>query len=168
MHNLDIVEMKRLAHLASPGNWKAIECGSENCWCRVIVTDVEIEQGSVASSGSICKNDANYIAAANPNVILSLIADIAKLESVNADYVHLLSVQKTLIEAKDRKIADLEAVNTINTRTAAEIVESCAQACRDERLHDATSTEGDIAYGVAIDHCVAAILKLSPIAKEAK
>lgn len=70
---IELEELKRLALAASPGNWEATECGTEGCWCRVVTTDAEIEQGSVISAGGVFKNDAEFIAAANPAVVLELI-----------------------------------------------------------------------------------------------
>lgn len=99
---------------------------------------------------------------------LKRLLGIEKIESATLRHGHRLAyegcvrLENALAEA-NRKIAELEAVNTINTRTAAEIVAACAKACRDRFK---SSPHKDMNW--AAQECSISVLKLSPIAKESK
>lgn len=76
-------ELERKARAASKGRWKCVSCGEPNCWCAVVETS-EIDSHTnrpvlIASAGSVFKADAEYIAAAHPEVILNLIAEVKSL-----------------------------------------------------------------------------------------
>ena len=73
----EMQELRRLAEGATPGPWKAALNGTdESGW----VQDANSDSMTVGYEGEMAAKDVRYIAAANPAVVLALIARIEELE----------------------------------------------------------------------------------------
>ena len=57
------------------------------------------------------------------------------------------------------RVLELEAVHEDASGAVLAERERCIEACRGEFLVDAQPTEGDVAYTMAVSHCIAAILR---------
>jgi hypothetical protein len=73
----DVEELKRLAEAATPGPWKQTDWQSCD---EPIDAGVATESGQ-AVAGTMQLEDATFIAAANPQAVLALIAEIARLKA---------------------------------------------------------------------------------------
>lgn len=79
---MDYEKLRQLAEQASRGRWRTKLCGDKDCWCREVESDDELAkaQGAVISAGAVFKNDAEFIAAANPQVVLALLDELEALK----------------------------------------------------------------------------------------
>lgn len=62
------------ADKATAGNWRTEECGSKNCWCKCVETDVH--ENGVSGAGSLNVADATYIASVDPPTIKTIIEEL--------------------------------------------------------------------------------------------
>lgn len=87
MDNQQLAKLKELAQKATPGEWITGAHRYEPAWVVLPPTDATggfcIAQCRVSVNGC---NNAAYIAAANPQTILELLAKIERLEKENADF----------------------------------------------------------------------------------
>lgn len=90
--NMDLAKLKELAQKATPGPW--MECGHEQdgCACGMVYagrvpavctveTDSPVE--GVQRGREEKRHDARYIAAAHPQTVLGLIAEVERLRDEN-------------------------------------------------------------------------------------
>lgn len=74
-------KLRALAEEATPGPWESEECFSPSCWCKWISCAPDKGMGgSIASPASIGRDDADYIAATSPDVVIALLDEIAALK----------------------------------------------------------------------------------------
>lgn len=84
MDNLDLKELRRLAIQATPGPWKANYCEIRDTADKMIIYD----------EGGHSSEDAAYIAAANPAVILAL---LDRVERAEADAERYGKIKKAVV-----------------------------------------------------------------------
>ncbi len=111
---MDLEKLKKLAVAAGtehPWYWHADPIkGDPLTRSRYEVTTLGRTITKTYYSDSTALNEAAYIAAANPAVILELIADLEKQTRLNADYAHLIKEQeKRYGGVIDLSAADKEA-----------------------------------------------------------
>lgn len=70
------------------------------------------------------------------------------------------------VEAVERQVIELEAAAVINTRTDAEIIQSCIDKCKSLMVMHNSKSHAERTYNCAIIDCVESLSLLSPIAKE--
>jgi len=114
-----ILDIEKRAEAATPGNWRTEECHSPACWCRMVISDHRIteppfkgEFATIAPSGSLTKDDAEFIASCKQD-IPALIADLRaarelldEAEGVIAQYAPGFDVLLDKLEAFLRGGAD--------------------------------------------------------------
>jgi hypothetical protein len=76
MSDIDLDKLERLARAATPGPWRQREQRDDGS------TLASYEQGCFVESPNMAGEDAAYIAAANPSVVLALIERLRRLGEV--------------------------------------------------------------------------------------
>ena len=112
----DLGKDLELTNRATPGPWYTEECFSPNCWCKVIMSSGEKDEGgediTVAPSGCLYKDDAELIAQARegwPHAIDRAI----KVEALARELVDMLG-RVTPCYTEGRLGIDLDAVYEVN------------------------------------------------------
>lgn len=110
----DIKELRRLAEAATPGEWEAISDTVEGVDCEFIAhiltsrfSATYDDKGEIAHIGNAC--DAEFIAAANPSAILSLLDKIDALTDALQMAKHIVNANGTQ-EQIDEIFEALESV----------------------------------------------------------
>jgi hypothetical protein len=87
---IDTKALREAAEKATPGPWRTEPCGTPNCWCEVVVSDVQDQEECIFPSGSAAKADAQFIAAANPQTVIALldVVDAARAKKQAVDAFH--------------------------------------------------------------------------------
>lgn len=96
---LDLSELERRAKAATPGKWTWKQVGSFNTpGCAVFWPDTSkggVHYRRLDSGGGMLEDDANFIAAANPDVVLEL---VRRLQEAEKDAVRLDFLESNQLE----------------------------------------------------------------------
>lgn len=97
-------ELKAAAMAATPGPWRALSFDER--------LGIDGDDGAILVCEHITKQrpqDALFIATANPAVILALLAELEFEKQNNSGVAGMVEDYETKLEAKDTRIAELEA-----------------------------------------------------------
>lgn len=149
----DLQQLKALALAATPGPWHVTK------YCSVMDQDMDT---LVASSDS-SNEDRAFIAAANPVVVLDLVARIERLktsfELARANYEQVVEKNAELNARIERSTAHVQPVNTFSER-----VENAAGNEQVERAASGATASGDeLPESLVLDMARAACLDTSRI-----
>ena len=112
---IDIDELERLAREATPGPWTHCGASDGKCPCRLVWSTAIDEPVAASSDGSgdWTKGrwqDQHFIAAANPQAVIELIADLRRtrdLDAIHRDDIARLEAQRDAAWAKLPAAPDL-------------------------------------------------------------